>query len=804
MRKFLRGLLFTICGFIALSSTAQVVIDNTLTPQQLVQDVLVGQGVQVSNITFSGDPVQIGFFDASNANFLLDSGIVMSSGLVTEVPGAGNVFASTDADGVSMWPSDSDLDAISNAGTRDAVVLEFDFVPTGDSVKFTYVFGSEEYPEWVNSGFNDVFAFIISGPGFAGPFSNGGENIALLPDGVTPVTIDNVNGNTNSQYYVDNSSGGTNGVVFDGYTVSLVALAEVQCGQTYHLKLAIADAGDDSYDSGVFLKANSFSSNSFTFDIQTPSADSSIVEGCTEAVVNIYSPPSDSVLAYDIIVSGNAVEGVDFTGVPDSLIIQPGDSTFSFVVEPLEDGLSENQVDTIYLTIYTINSCGDSVANQGVVYILESYEIETVITESPGPCVNYNYSVLSPTITGGNPPFEYYWSTGANTSSIQVGFPQQTEVSLYVIDFCGNMSDTAYYLVDPGTAPPQPELTVSDDMLLDCPGDVAAITAEATNGTGPYGYSWSPYGQGTSFTDETMETTYFIVTVTDNCLLQVQDTVLVTVEPYVQPSLTVTDTIVTCPGDTVVLNSFISDGNDPFVYSWSDGTDQDSTIAYPLETTELILTITDDCNVMASDVATVEVPVYPPLEVSVLATDLLISDTVTICELWTDTLWSSVTGGLEPYLYTWSGTLIDAVYSNSDSVIMNVPYELPSDSIIHELYKLMVADACGVVDSVVVPVSVISCDVYAPGSFNPESNFSGNTDFCGNKLQNNSFNLPCLNLYPGNVMTIWDRWGRKCYSTEDYHLNAWDGGNHPAGTYFYVCELPNGKEPVKGYFQLIR
>jgi len=54
--------------------------------------------------------------------------------------------------------------------TFDASILEFDFIPQSDTLKFNYIFGSEEYPEYVNSGYNDVFGFFISGPGIAGPF----------------------------------------------------------------------------------------------------------------------------------------------------------------------------------------------------------------------------------------------------------------------------------------------------------------------------------------------------------------------------------------------------------------------------------------------------------------------------------------------------------------------------------------------------------------------------------------------------------------------------------------------------------
>ncbi|MFM1877085.1 MAG: hypothetical protein RL266_2822 [Bacteroidota bacterium] len=793
------GLLTIVSEF----SSAQIVIDNTLTPQQLVQDVLVGQGVQVSNITFTGAAAQIGYFDATNGNFPIQSGVALSTGDVLDLPGAAANFAST----IMGVGGDADLNTISSANTNDAAVLEFDFIPSGDSIIFTYVFGSEEYPEWVNSSFNDVFAFIISGPGFAGPFANGGENIALIPGTNQPVTIDNVNNVTpsNPQYYVDNTNGTAIGIVFDGHTVAIQARALVQCGQPYHLKFAIADAGDSSFDSGVFLEAESFSSNIFAFDIITPSLDSTIVEGCTTAEVNIYSPPSDSLLAYDIIVSGNAIEGVDYTAIPDSLIIQPGDSVFTFSIDALNDGILETGIDTIILTIYTINSCGDSVENVGVIYITQDYEIDVEIAETPGPCTAYDYSILEAILDGGNPAFQYHWSTGAVTSTIEVGFAQSTVVSVYVEDLCGFLSDTAYLTVDPGEIPPQPAVNVSNDVVLSCPGDMATLTAIGQGGSQPFSYTWSPAaGNGSTVTVQPNATTDYIVTVTDNCLLAVQDTITVTVEPYTPPSVSVADTSVLCPGDLMILTPTISGGNEPLTYSWSDGSGQPTLSLNPDVTESVTVTVTDDCGTTATGSIEVEVPAYDELSVTVSSLDLLTSDTVTICELWSDTVFSSVSGGLSPYALNWSGTLVEAGSINNATAVIRVNYELPADSSVFEMYSLTVVDQCGEELVVELPVNVISCDVVAPSIFNPNSTFQGTTDFCGSTPQNNVFNLPCLELYPGNNMLIFDRWGRKCYETENYHLNPWDGGNQSSGTYYYVCELPNGKEPVKGYFQLAR
>jgi YVTN family beta-propeller protein/cysteine-rich repeat protein len=229
----------------------------TLTPDHLAQTLLGGGGgVTVSNVQFTGNPLAGGTFDGGAGSIGLDAGVVLSSGTVAGVAGP------NDSDGQSTefgLLGDADLNTLTSGGaTNDAAVLEFDFVPTSSVITFTYVFGSEEYDEYANTGFNDVFGFFVNG-----------TNLALLPDGVTPVTINTVNGGNPS-----NGTGPVNPAFFvgndctprpcgidmelDGRTVTLELRATVNPGVTNHLKMAIADVSDDSLDSWVFIKAGSF------------------------------------------------------------------------------------------------------------------------------------------------------------------------------------------------------------------------------------------------------------------------------------------------------------------------------------------------------------------------------------------------------------------------------------------------------------------------------------------------------------------------------------------------------------------
>uniref|UniRef100_UPI003342692F choice-of-anchor L domain-containing protein n=1 Tax=Flavobacterium sp. TaxID=239 RepID=UPI003342692F len=248
---------------------SQLVVNNTAfpipnTPAWLVQNVLLGPGVTVSNITFNGSPdaantVQdkVGKFSNGNASNLgLISGIILATGNATAAVGPNNsgnfTFASS-----STSPNDSDLDLLTTNTINNKTIIEFDFIPNGNNLQFKFVFASEEYPEYVNSSFNDVFGFFLSGPGINGPYSNNAKNIALIPSTNTPITINNVNANSNSAYFTTNVTGG-NTIQYDGFTKVIAAVSNVQCGLTYHIKLAIANVGDNSLDSAVFLEAGSF------------------------------------------------------------------------------------------------------------------------------------------------------------------------------------------------------------------------------------------------------------------------------------------------------------------------------------------------------------------------------------------------------------------------------------------------------------------------------------------------------------------------------------------------------------------
>lgn len=225
---------------------------------RLAQEI-AGVGVTINSATFTGDERAAGLFGGQGVADTIGvaDGVVLSSGRVSDIPGPNDTSSRSGSNG---RPGDPDLDALVSGLTRDAAVLEIVFTPVEADLQINYVFASEEYREFVNSTFNDVFAFFING-----------TNCATVAgaDGPEPVSVNTINHEKNTQIYVDNpqeydsESGEYRApfdVEFDGFTQVLTCFANVMPGVENTMKLAIADRGDESWDSAVFLESNGVTS----------------------------------------------------------------------------------------------------------------------------------------------------------------------------------------------------------------------------------------------------------------------------------------------------------------------------------------------------------------------------------------------------------------------------------------------------------------------------------------------------------------------------------------------------------------
>lgn len=443
--------LFFVLFFINLN--AQITVNNTQTPTQLVQDVLLGAGISVSNVTFSGGTTQKGSFTGTS-NLGIDEGIILATGDISVAIGPNSSTSESAGGGTA---GDNDLDNLIGSTTYDAAVLEFDFIPSSDTVRFFYVFGSEEYPEYVCSTFNDVFAFFLSGPNpSGGNYVN--ENIAKIPGTNIAVAINSINpgvigsngtagGCTSLAYsslYVDNTGGST--IQYDGFTSVLEASALVTACETYHIKIAIADVSDGNFDSGVFLQAKSFSSPAINISAVGSSFDSTMVEGCGAATY-IFTRGGDiaNPFTIDYLIGGTAINGIDYTDlvgnpIANSITFNAGEDTAYLYINPVNDILSE-PTETIILSIPQVISCTNDTLS-ATIYITNVDPIELSLSGDTLICSqNGESSTLIVDFTGGYGPFDFVWDNGLGSSQQVIVSP--TVPTIYTVsieDSCGNES----------------------------------------------------------------------------------------------------------------------------------------------------------------------------------------------------------------------------------------------------------------------------------------------------------------------------------------------------------------------------
>jgi outer membrane protein OmpA-like peptidoglycan-associated protein len=319
MKKFI----FTSAiSFSFLFSNAQTNDFRVYKPQQAgsysLQNILqnlVGDGVVLKNFSVSKtwSDEAFGYFEDGKSRLGMKKGLLMTTGGITGLCGKNTKpnmsnYTHRTADpnyraiGGQQTVTSPDLEKYlgNNAKTFDAVVIEMDIVPTADSLSFNYVFGSEEYDEFVGSTYNDVFAFFISGKGVEGQV-----NLAVVPNTNDPVSVNSINNGGGSgynnrpshpTYYVSNIDGNL-GIEYDGMTKLMEIKKAVTPYETYHLKLAIADVGDNAYDSGVLIEGHSIVSYEKSYSVLYDKNTSTISEpykNLLNALVKEYKTKTDS------------------------------------------------------------------------------------------------------------------------------------------------------------------------------------------------------------------------------------------------------------------------------------------------------------------------------------------------------------------------------------------------------------------------------------------------------------------------------------------------------------------------------
>jgi gliding motility-associated-like protein len=580
-----KTLAFLMLGF---SSYAQIDLNpnGAITPEDAVQDILIGAGINAFNIEFNGsgpnalvNQQSVSEFDASNTTFPIDQGVVL------QTQNAPSVNA------------DPDLTALAGQSVTNGVILEFDFIPTGDTLSFNYIFASSEYTSFTCSQFNDVFGFFISGPGFAGPYTLGAENIATVPGTNVPVAINTVNAGTNADTGGNCAAAdpnwqansvyftlGNNPIFtaspdianFNGSTVVLSANADLQCNEVYHIKLAVGNAIDQILDSGVFLEANSFSSDVVDISIQagTSATDTTLIANCTEGTIYFTRPAnqtSDSLIVY-FETSGTAVEGDDYPELApgDSVIFLPGEDSIILVISPTNGG-GPNDPISITVTAETITECGDTIVSEGTVWVYLEPPLVMETSDTTILCANDSVIVWAEA-DGGFEPYTYDWANGNSGSPTDVPVVGENGDYYFVVtatDDCGfQITDSSRVVLNQTLA-----IDTMFQFPTECGLSTGAVSGVGSGFTGTPFYTWSGPGEDSpnsinASVWEDLSSGWYYFSISDD-VCSVNDSIFLEQDPPPTAAFDANPPAGNAPLDVTFVNN--SSGGETFEWDFGNG-----------------------------------------------------------------------------------------------------------------------------------------------------------------------------------------------------------------------------------------
>lgn len=590
---------------------------------------------QYKNISFKGDPKAVGYFydGFMFGGFETKKGIVMSTGLAENLAVSNNCTNNV-ISGNTSGGSDGDLGDLVNATINDACVIEFDFKPTNQMSSFRYVFGSEEYPEYVGSSFNDVFGFFLSGDGISGPYSNGSVNIALIPGTGLPVSINNVNcgntspncqpgpGGTYCDMLIENivsTSPAFKQMALNAYTISFTAENLTTPCSWYHIKLAIGDAGDSAWDSGVFLEMGSFDPGKVTetTNFSHPTVDSLLYESCKNHEAVLYFDIGTERLEDFYIpfrVEGTATRGYDyllFSTKPDTIFIPAGATYDSIRIRPFLDA-EEEGIETIEVKYIPV-ICGMGFEETTEILLSDVPEFNDMSMVVNSLCEDTVTLSFEHVLTG-IPPYTYQWlPDNQNTAQLDYAITgvDSAAVPCVITDTCGfQVIDTAFVIVPNLQADAGPDKSLCNLPNVQLEG--ACVGAQH--------FTWTANPPDPSLTtpnipdpivSPTVNTAY-TMTVSDNCTNSDTDEASVLLDVAVANAGV--DQVM-CINETVTLAC-----NSGVGYSWTSvpvdptlatqATNQTIQVS-PATSTVYSVAVTNDCGFTASDEVEVVVNSLP-------------------------------------------------------------------------------------------------------------------------------------------------------------------------------------------------
>ena len=615
-RPFLLISLLTLACFApfpCVTAQTELRVDDSFSAERLVADIFASDQCEtITNVRQIGNRSNgIGFFEAPAGILGFDRGIIISTGNVNDATGPNR--SSRTGEDQNGLRTDVDLDRIATSELRDVSGIEFDFTPLQEEVSFRFVFASEEYCDFINAEFNDLFGFFVSGPGISGPFSDGAVNVALVPGTDEAVSIKNINHQRNSDLYLDNefptirdesNCGGSDtpgprfqDIEYDGQTVVLTASIRLQTCVQYRMRMVIADVDDAAYDSAVFLEAGSFDiGGSVAFEgggSDEPAR--TIFEGCAPTMVRIMRGEDsditkDRVINYTFDAGSTALPGVDFNGGSGTVTIPAGAAFAEIAIEAFADGIAEGPEDLI-LTLDIPCACFTDFIR---LRIEEPAALALELDEAaycPDQAVT-----LQPSVSGGAPPYRYRWSFGSQEATPRLTPPLPASIGVTVTDACGQ--EQRQTVASFSTAPPA--FTLPDQTLQACFNEPQSI-AFSVSGTEDIRLVYNVNGSnqdtltlmaGAQQLPVARSGNYRFVEVYDAaCATELSDRIQVN---FYRPAINVRTDLPNCNGDrdgafTATHLRTVA----PYTYNWSGGVSPDSLSAVDLPAGEYGLTVTD-------------------------------------------------------------------------------------------------------------------------------------------------------------------------------------------------------------------
>lgn len=814
-------------------------------------------------------------------------GLALTTGLLSGIVGSSDVNSSTsnglsgngNANGMNTGTLLAGiLPSSSTSGINDVVAVQFDFIPQSDTISFNYVFSSEEYNNFVNSTFNDVFGLFIKGPGIVtqtGLPANT-RNIATLPSttsGNNVVSINNVNAGdgtgtgadpaVNPNYYINNNPTEPIPITsattplrvsqfrYDGLTVKLTAkIAVIPC-QVYTLTFAIADIGDQAYDSGVFIEAGSLKS------IGAKVTSTSVyprfqmgIEGCNQGKFRFERPVCTAGqkivshfqvkgLAVNDVIGNNgdydvSIDGAPYGPMPDSIIIAPTADSVIVKVNVYLDGLDDD-FENIVLR-FKESKPPYTLTNDSVVMPIRERFVYRIKPDSAKVCLGtpskLNASNIDTLYT------EYYrWrelnavgdtilpaTLSCDTCRRPFANPSvNTKYVLFVNDSISQCWATDTVLVKVYTFPTidlLPMLCGTPDSIKQypqyanaysvCQSAATCINPRARTSNGNLTYLWNldltknTLYNGSLTTDSIikvtpMQSSWFKVTVTNELGCATTDSIYINVvEP---PTVSfVPSRVPICFGDTVALQPKLGKLDGFETYTWTANKVDanifspiaDTTFAQPKTSTIYTLTVNKGpCEVKK----TISIDVADSLSTDFIYSVPVAGDTVAPVEI-------TFVGDLAPLTATYEWqiksispllTPFDTTFTGSLNFIHNMT--TPATYAV-KLKAFVTKNQLVCYDSTVKIINVLPEDPFPVNVITPDTK-DGKNDVLKFK------NKKGESLIYGGTLKVYNRWGNEVYSSSNYQ-NDWAAKDLPAGTYFYHFLSPKLKIAVKSWLEILR